>query len=138
MEVHNETPFHSVEFNKDSGLPTIVFFGGFPDNETSGWGTVIPDAFKKTHHVVFICLPGYNKGGKVRPWAYTRDELVDLLHVTLQTVVPKNKKFDFVTHDWGAHYGLAYQNEHPENIRTLTLIDVGMFNPANLPLYSLL
>lgn len=136
MEIRNDTPFPSVEYNKGSGLPTIVFFGGFPDNETSGWGSVFPAVFKQTHHVVFICLPGYNKGGKLRPWAYNREELLDLLHVTLQQVVPNNEKFDLVTHDWGAHYGLSYQNIHPENIKTLTLIDVGMFNPKTLPLYT--
>jgi pimeloyl-ACP methyl ester carboxylesterase len=136
--VHNETPFHSVEYNKGTGLPTIVFFSGFPDNETSSWGSILPETLKKTHHIVFICLPGYHKGAVLRPWGYTREELMDMLHKTVQEVVPGDEKFDFVTHDWGAHFGVLYENAHPERIKTLTLVDVGLFTPLTIPLYHLL
>ena len=56
----------------------------------------------------------------------------------MEEIIPKVKKFDFVCHDWGSHFGLYYQNAHPEYIKTLTLIDVGMVNPFRIPLYHLL
>ena len=131
------TPYPKVEYNEGSDLPTLVFLAGFPDNELSSWGTKIPEHYKQTHHCVFFCLPGYEKGGKVTGWGYNFDELIALLNVSIEQSVPLKKKFTLISHDWGAHLALLYQNAYPDRVEKLVLIDVGMTTPFTMPIKHL-
>ncbi len=133
------TPFPSVVFNQDkTDLPIIVFIAGFPDNQTSGWGTIIPEYFKKTHRLIFLCLPGYDDSKKLKKWGYDHDELLLLLHQTLTMLIPKGEKFHFVIHDWGSHIGTRYQNTHPDVVKSLTMVDVGICSMTSLPIFHCL
>jgi pimeloyl-ACP methyl ester carboxylesterase len=129
------TQFPYVEYNQGRGLSTIVFIAGFPDNELSSWGTIIPEAFKTSHHLIFLCLPGYSSSDRhLRPWAYNHDELQEMLDKTLSSLMEPAEKFHLVTHDWGSHIGTRYQNNHPHKVKTLTMFDVGLCSLSSLPL----
>lgn len=116
----------------DGKKPKLILFGGFPDNETSSWGTAVPEALSKTYDLYFICLPGYEKGGKVEGWGYPLDDIVDRMHYTIQKIFGENQPAPIVSHDWGAVVSLMYQTKYPETVSRLVLIDVGMINPANV------
>lgn len=131
---YKNTPFPAIEYNGGRGLPTIVFIAGFPDTELSGWGTVIPEAFKKTHHLIFLCLPGYDETKALKKWGYNHNELQIMLHKTLGMLVPDGTTFHLVTHDWGSHIGTRYQNTHPHMVKSLTMFDVGLCSLTSLPI----
>ncbi len=118
--------------------PVIVFLAGFPDNETSGWGEV-PQDLEKNFRVILLCMPDYGKGNKVfKPWGYSFDEILQMMHATLQSLKVTDSKFYLVAHDWGAFLGLRYENQHPELIEKLVLLDVGLLNPKNAPVKHIL
>eukprot|EP00455_Lapot_gusevi_P011939 TRINITY_DN1558_c0_g1_i9.p2 TRINITY_DN1558_c0_g1~~TRINITY_DN1558_c0_g1_i9.p2 ORF type:complete len:201 (+),score=34.07 TRINITY_DN1558_c0_g1_i9:160-762(+) len=57
-----------------------------------------------------------------------------MLHNSIETTIPGNKRFTMITHDWGAYLGLLYQNAYPDRVQKLVLIDVGIASRSNLPL----
>ena len=120
--------------------PVIVFVAGFPDNETSGWGTVLPDELGKTNRLIFICLPGYSdssNGAQDRKWGYTQEEVLIMMHDTVCALGLSNTKFVLIAHDWGAYYALLYTTQHPDAASKLILCDIGMVKPWTIPLASL-
>jgi hypothetical protein len=57
--------FPNVPYDKNNGnKPKMIFLAGFPDNERSGWGTVVPEEMGKMYDLHFLCMPGYEKGGR--------------------------------------------------------------------------
>ncbi len=50
--------FPVVSYEKNSGKPKLVLIGGFPDNETSSWGKVVPEKLSQDYDLYFLCLPG--------------------------------------------------------------------------------
>jgi pimeloyl-ACP methyl ester carboxylesterase len=125
--------FPRVEVNAGSGKPKIVFLAGFPDNQTSGWGKTLPEHFAKDFHLIFLCLPGYEKDGTIPWWGYNFKQLIEFLHLTILDIC-KDEKFLLVAHDWGCYVSMLYQNKHPEQIKKLVLLDVGLLKPHTIPI----
>ena len=66
-------------------------------------------------------------GAEYRPWGYTYEEINTLLHATLLTLVPdESLKLNFVIHDFGSIVGLRYENTHPERVKSIVCLDVGI------------
>eukprot|EP01033_Poteriospumella_lacustris_P012987 gene12987-9291_t len=78
------------------------------------------------YHVLFLCLPGFERGGVPKRWGYTFDELLDLMHFTIQQATRKEEQIFLVGHDWGSYVAHKYQNKFPEKVKKLVLVDVGM------------
>lgn len=55
-----------------------------------------------------------------------------MLDDTIVAVLGKEQKFTMVIHDWGCFVGLKYQNNHPERVSRLVMIDVGIKNQLSL------
>lgn len=132
----NLLPF--VEEGRKDG-PLMVFMAGFPDNETSGWGDVVPKELAKQYHLLFLCMPDYQKGNKVyKPWGYSFADILERMHNTIVSVNKNNEKIILVSHDWGAFLGLVFENTYPQLVKKLVLLDVGMLKPEEAPVKDLL
>lgn len=118
--------FPKIEVGAGSGKPTVVFLAGFPDDQESCWGPLLRSKMSVDYHVLFLCLPGFEKDGVPKRWGYTFDELLDLMHFTIRQSTAKDEKILLVGHDWGSYVAHKYQNKHPEMVRKLVLLDVGM------------
>lgn len=120
--------------------PTIVFLAGFPDNELSGWGKDVPEEFSKHYRCIFMCLPEYGqKRDKTndKPWGYEQEEILTMIHATINSLGMSNKKFIMIAHDWGAFFALLYTTRYPDALSKLVLCDVGMVDPFALPVATI-
>ena len=120
--------------------PPMVFMAGFPDNETSGWGTVLPEELGKKYRLIFICLPGYSQQpnpAQDKKWGYEQEEVLTMMHSTIDSLGLSSKKFIMVAHDWGAFFALLYTTRHPDATSKLILCDVGMVDPFALPVATI-
>jgi len=126
--------FPKIEINKDLKLPKIVFLAGFPDNQTSGWGHVLPEKLASSdHHLIFLCLPGYDLGGSVRPWGYDFDELVEILRVTIDEVVTSpDEQITLIAHDWGCFVSYLYLAKYGSRVSKFVSIDVGIIDLSKM------
>lgn len=77
--------FPYIEKGNKNG-PVIVLLGGFPDNQLSSWGKVIPAELEKLgYHLIFMCLPGYdNDKSYLKPWGYNTNEILLMMHNTMK------------------------------------------------------
>ena len=111
------------------GKPLLVMLAGFPDNCTSTWGPETLENLAKDYRVISLCLPGYDKPrSNIRPWGWDLHEVLDVMHHTLTELlkVEQSKTFNLIVHDWGAFFGMCYQNAHPEIVKKIVLFDIGM------------
>lgn len=115
-----------IEYGGGTKKPTIIFLAGFPDDQESPWGPNLRSAITDKFHAVFLCMPGFEKNEIPRPWGYNFDELVDMLHSTIEAVTKRDEQIYLVGHDWGAILAMRYQNKFPDKVKKLTLVDVGM------------
>lgn len=128
-----------VEKGLKSG-PPLLFLAGFPDNETSGWGKVVPTDLGKKYRCIFMCLPGYSARQDPRtnkPWGYEQEDVLRMMGNTLDALGLRTKPFPMIAHDWGAFYALLYTTRHPAEVSNLILCDVGMVDPFSLPLFTI-
>lgn len=125
-----------VEINSGNNKQKIVFLSGFPDNQTSGWGKELPAAFSEDFHLIFFCLPGFEKDSIVRKWGYDFDEILDMLDDSISALCESNEKVVLMCHDWGAYVGSLYQNKYSSRVKKLVLFDVGFINPYAITLHS--
>lgn len=120
--------FPLQKFGK-KGFPLLITLAGFPDDCTSGWGVENLETLSKEYRVVSLCLPGYDKPGrKIRSWGWDTHEVMAILHFTIEEILAEEKAdgFNFMVHDWGAFYGMCYQNAHPEHIKKMIIFDIGV------------
>jgi pimeloyl-ACP methyl ester carboxylesterase len=113
---------------------------GFPDNETSGWGTVVPEALGKKYRCIFMCLPDYGTNQdplRFKPWGYEQEEVLTMMGNTLQSLGLRSNPYLMVAHDWGAFYALLYTTRNPSEVSKLILCDVGMVDPFALPVQTI-
>mmetsp|Transcript_24275 Transcript_24275/g.40528 ORF Transcript_24275/g.40528 Transcript_24275/m.40528 type:complete len:277 (+) Transcript_24275:72-902(+) len=127
-----------VEKGKKTGSP-IVFMSGYPDHETSGWGKVIPEELGKKHRLIFMCLPSFDLAATgTRNWGYNFDEILTMMHNTMDRVGLSSTPFVFVAHDWGSVIAQTYVSRYPEQVSKMVLCDVGRLKISSLPLKSVL
>lgn len=118
----------------------MVFMAGFPDNETSGWGSALPEELEKKYRCIFMCLPGYSQVYHIsqdRPWGYDQEEILTMIDATFNFLGLKEHPFHMIAHDWGAFYALLYTTRHPTAVSRLILCDVGMVDPFSLPILTI-
>lgn len=119
--------------------PLIVFMAGFPDNETSAWGEVVPRELEKNYNLLFMCMPDFQKGNKeFKPWGHPFKEIVERMDNTIQSVKAAKEKVVIIGHDWGAILSLLYENKYPQNVEKVVLLDVGILKPPEVPIVQLL
>jgi pimeloyl-ACP methyl ester carboxylesterase len=128
--------FPKIEVNAGCNLPKIVLVAGFPDNQTSGWGHVLPERLAKEYHLIMLCLPGFEDGGKVRPWGYDFDELIEGMHGTIAPLLAPNEKFTLLAHDWGGQLSYLYLEKYSSFVSKYITVDVGLLEMKNTP-YSI-
>ena len=77
--------FPYIEKGNKNG-PVIVLLGGFPDNQLSTWGNVIPLELEKLgYRLIFMCLPGYdNDKSYQKTWGYDTNEILIMMHETMK------------------------------------------------------
>lgn len=120
--------------------PPVLFLGGFPDNEDSGWGVEFPRSLESKYRCIFMCLPGYSKNRIVaqdRAWGYDQDQILTMMEATIEELGLSKDKFILIAHDWGALFSLIYTTRHPNAVSKLVLCDVGMLDPTSLPIATL-
>jgi cis-3-alkyl-4-acyloxetan-2-one decarboxylase len=120
----------------------VVCMAGFPDDQTSGFATLIQD-FSKDHRVLAFCWPGFEKDGadKLPKWGYGSAEVRDAFHETLADFSEKNddfNEFTLVIHDWGSVLGLLYQNKYPERVKKIVCFDVGIITKPPFPDFAII
>lgn len=114
-----------IEKGKLDG-PPIVFMAGFPDNQLSGWGTLMPTALGKTHRLIFMCLPDYEDSARTaKPWGHTFEEILTIMHTTLNSLGLTSQPVMFIAHDWGSFFTQLYLTRYPDAASKLVLCDVG-------------
>jgi pimeloyl-ACP methyl ester carboxylesterase len=112
--------------------PTIVFVAGFPDNQQSGLGSTFRSKIEREFHTLYVCYPGFDDRSCGKPWGYSFDELVDMLHILITQSTEENEKVYLVGHDWGAYLSLKYENKYgAEKVQKLCLLDVGILSLGN-------
>jgi pimeloyl-ACP methyl ester carboxylesterase len=124
--------FPTVEINAGRNLPKIVFIAGFPDNETSCWGHVLPDRLAQEYHLIMLCFPGYEDGGKIRPWGYDFPKLIEGMHGTIAPLLSPNEKFVLIAHDWGSTLSFSYLEKYGSFVSKFVALDVGITKLVNL------
>lgn len=118
--------------------PLLVFMAGFPDNQQSALHGSIPIELSKEYNMVMLCMPGYEKGcKKIRPWAYSMDEILKLLDNTVTTHAKPEQPVYLMAHDWGAYFALIYVQKYPNKIKKVILLDIGAAAIGDLPLWDL-
>lgn len=128
-----------VEMGLKSG-PPVLFFSGFPDNETSGWGKVVPEELGKKYRCIFMCLPGYSKNQdptQDKPWGYDQEDVLRMIGNTVATLGLSSSPYILIAHDWGAFYALLHTTRNPTEVSKLILCDVGMVDPFSLPVLTI-
>jgi pimeloyl-ACP methyl ester carboxylesterase len=128
--------FPKVEVNADRNLPKIVFIAGFPDDQTSSWGRVLPDRLAQDYHCIFLCLPGYEDGGKLPPWGYSFKELIEGMHETILSLLSPNEKFVLISHDWGSALAYWYLEKYSSYVTKFITLDIGCTEIGTMPLKS--
>lgn len=127
MQGHLYFPKIDSDPGNPTSKPTIVFLAGFPDDQLSPWGSILRSKLTEDYHCVFLCLPGYEKGGVPKRWGYTFDELFVIMHHTILQSTKEGEQIYLVGHDWGSYIAHKYQNKYPNTVKKLTLLDIGMF-----------
>jgi len=112
-----------------AGVPTVVFFSGYPDLFNS-FEKVYP-AFESTHHIVLCVMPDYEKNGTSTFFGRTFEETVASLHEKVQQCLDVGGAGSvmLVGHDWGSYVAQRYVVTHPDTISKLVLLDVGSGEP---------
>ena len=115
----------------DKSNDLLVLLAGFADDQISSWGAANLDELAKTHRLICLCLPGYDKpreAGAIRPWGWDLEETADIIHKTIEKLLQEEEHDDytFLCHDWGAFFGMVHQNVHPERIKKIVLFDIGI------------
>lgn len=119
--------FTVVELGKPDG-ETLVFLGGWPDDALSGWSPIF-NVLKNKYRIVSLCIPGFEaKCTQHKPWGYSFDELVTMLHDAIKE--SDCDHYTFIVHDWGSVLGLLYQKQFPDHIKSMIVVDVGIKDPT--------
>ena len=140
-------PYNVFGKKKDSmSSPTMVFVAGFPDDEMSAFSRLIAE-FGETHRIVSVSWPGLDRKtvlngrqGIDAGWGFAFPRLPQMLLNTIEEAVPKTSvaKYTLVGHDWGAYLCSMFENQFPERINKLVLLDVGVFaDTGTQPFYEL-
>jgi len=128
--------FSSLQLGQNDNVKSklIVFLAGFPDNESTAWGSVLDGmAADSDYRIYALAIPGLGSDGAkgLRPWGWSFDELVSGLKATIDGLRAadgrQGQKFTLIGHDWGAHISLLYENKYGrEDLERLALFDVGL------------
>ena len=109
---------------------TLFFIHGWPDN-ASIWESQVAHLSQKGYRCVTITLPNF--GGRGRPdgavpWGYDFDELAEMCGRTMKASLAQSKQQQgtLVLHDWGCHIGFLLERLHPELVRRVVAMDVGL------------
>lgn len=128
----------SIVLGNPDSEKILVFIAGFPDDEQSGWGPVLPILEKQNNcRMICMCMPGFsNNSPLLKPWGYSMPEILCMINNTINFYVPdEKKKVNLIIHDWGAIYGYIYQNHFPDRVDKIVSLDVGLIGGiSSLPL----
>lgn len=111
-----------IELGNPDG-EVIIFLSGFPDNQLSCWGSLIPEGLMKKYRLIFTCLPGFQseKSCILPTWGYDVEELLNMLYLTV--IQFSKSSLILVGHGIGATYCLLFENCFPNLVSKLILCD---------------
>jgi pimeloyl-ACP methyl ester carboxylesterase len=98
----------------------VVLLHGFPENRTC-WDGVVSALHEAGYRTLAPDQRGYSPGARPkRASAYvTRELTADVLALSESAGLAR---FHVVGHDWGGAVAWAFAGEHPERVRTLTVL----------------
>ena len=109
-----------LNFKGNPNGPVVVLIHGLGDNASTIWDQTI-DKLKSHYFVVTLDLPGFGKSAKGNQ-LYSPENYARLINYLTQTYI--KKPFHLVGHSMGGAITLRYAATYPEDVRTLTLVDV--------------
>lgn len=133
-------PFKSNSFSPDgknqmnyvdegSGTPIVMVHG----NPTwSFYYRNLGLILKKTNRIIIPDHMGMGLSDKPRKYDYSIKNHMDNFGKLLDSL--NLPSFHLVVHDWGGPIGLSYAVEHPEKIKSLTILNTAAFNSKEIPL----
>jgi len=124
-------PYELTGNNKSKQI--IVFLHGWPDT-THLWDGIIPH-FKNEYYILNVSYPNYSPK-EITSWGIDNDEIIHRLNNTIDTVNADKRKITFVTHDWGAVFGYAYDQKYPKKIDDMISMDVGASFKITFPVVA--
>lgn len=109
------------------GVPTMVFFSGFPDVFNS-FDEVSRD-FVDTHHIIVCVMPDYEKKKLTKFLGHSFNAIVDDLLRVLKPVHLLGGGITLVAHDWGSYICQRFTQAHPDMVQKFVVLDVGYGAP---------
>lgn len=121
---------HYVKTGKGS---PVLLLHGFPETMYT-WRYLIP-ALAKSHTVIAVDLPGIGKSGPSKT-GYNQKNIANILYRFMLGI--GYKQAAIVAHDLGVEMAYGYASSYPENITSLTFLDVPIATEKmkTLPLLS--
>jgi pimeloyl-ACP methyl ester carboxylesterase len=101
----------------------VVFVHGFPGSRLD-WAHLVGLTGRYARAVAFD-MPGFGESAKPSGFPYTVEGEARFIAEALATL--GIDRVDLVLHDFGGPYGLQWAAEHPAALRSVVLIDTGVF-----------
>jgi len=106
----------------ERGAPNVVFVHGWPDGPDSAWRPVL-NLLEPTHRCVTVTLPGYD-GADLGLTGHSFERLGALLAGTIRRECGEGGA-NLLVHDWGSHVGFQCEEQFPELVQKMVVLDVG-------------
>lgn len=109
---------HHWEGLQEAQAPTLLFCHGYLGHRGI-WESIRP-AFAQSHRLLLADLPGHGQSpvySACHTMEFMAEKLVELMNEK------QIQQLDFVGHSMGGYVGLALLDNHPERLRSLTLVN---------------
>jgi len=103
----------------------IVFIHGFPGSARD-WQPYL-EMLSPLKRVVALNMPGFGDADKPAAFNYTVESYLPLLTALFEKMAIE--KIHFVLHDFGGAWGLNWAAQNSERIKSISLINTGLFLP---------
>ena len=129
--------FYRCDASDDHERPWLVCFHGFPTSSWD-WHLLLPQ-LQKTHRVLVFDFPGYGLSGKPTDRSYSLKRQLDAAEALMQFL--DIHEFDLLAHDMGNSVACEMlrrreQGNYPFELKTLTLLNGGIYMDMHRPLFT--
>lgn len=109
---------HHWDGLEDHQAPTLLFCHGYLGHRGI-WENIAP-AFARSHRILLLDLPGHGQSpcySDCHTMEFMAQKLLELLEEK------QIQQIDFVGHSMGGYVGLAFLDEYPDRLQSLTLVN---------------
>lgn len=103
----------------DPAKETLVLVHGLGNAASDDWGPTIKH-LSADYHILTLDLPGFGRSSKENK-AYNPTDYAKLIHLLTRRYA--NRPFHLLGHSMGGAIALRYAASHPNDVKTLTLVD---------------